>query len=133
MLEGDKIMKTFVILFMTIFIMSTAFAQDSIKIAMDDWKFIQKTTQELGTALDDCDTLNVMYEKRMSLFQMEVSDLRMSNILCDSIVVGKTSQLEMRKEQIALLNRKIQKQKVELWITRGGGLLLVAAAILLLK
>ena len=126
-------MKICVIFLMAILITTSVFAQDSIKIAMDDWKFIQKTTQELETALDDCDTLNVMYEKRMSLFQTEVSDLRMSNILCDSIVVGKTSQLKMREEQIALLNRKIQKQKVELWITRGGGLLLVAAAILLLK
>jgi hypothetical protein len=126
-------MKKFVILFMTIFIMSTAFAQDSIKVAKDDWKFIQETTQELEKALDDCDTLNVMYEKRVSLFQSEVGDLRQANILCDSIKTAKDEQLEMRKEQIALLNQKIKKQNLELWVTRGGGLILVVAAVLLLK
>ena len=126
-------MKTFVILFMTIFIMSAAFAQDSLIVSIEDWKFIQETTQELEQALDDCDTLNVLYEKRMSLFQSEVYDLRMGNILCDSIVVAKDSQLEMRKQQIDLLNQKIKKQKVELWLTRGTGIIVVIVAILLLK
>jgi len=126
-------MKTFVILFMTIFIMNTAFAQDSVTVAKEDWKFIQETTQELEKALDDCDTLNVMYEKRMSIFQMEVGELRQANFLCDTILVAKDTQLEIRKHQIDLLNHKIQKQKLELWITRGGGLIVVVAVILLLK
>ena len=69
----------------------------------------------------------------MSLFQSEVYDLRMGNILCDSIVVAKDSQLDMRKQQIDLLNQKIKKQKVELWLTRGGGVILVIVAVLLLK
>lgn len=126
-------MKLLVTFISIILIGSLAFAQDSIKVDLDDWKFIQKTTQELETALDDCDTLNVMYENRMSLFQMEVSDLEQANLLCDSLVVGKDQQLGWRQDQIDLLNRKIQKQKVELWVTRGGGLLLVVAAVLLLK
>jgi hypothetical protein len=126
-------MKTFVIFLMAILITSASFAQDSLKVAVDDWKFIQETTKELETALDNCDTLNIMYEKRMSLFQMQVADLEQANTLCDSIVIGKDQQLEWRQEQIALLNQKIQKQKLELWVTRGGGLLLVVAAVLLLK
>jgi len=126
-------MKKFVILFMTILITTSAFAQDSIKVDLDDWKFIQKTTQELETALDDCDTLNVMYENRMSLFQMQVAELEQSNIMCDSIFVAKDKQLEMRKEQISLLNYKIQKQELELIVTRTGGIIIAVVAILLLK
>ena len=126
-------MKTVVILAFLLLFIGMGNIQDSIKVDLDDWKFIQKTTQELETALDDCDTLNVMYENRMSLFQMEVSDLTQANTLCDSIVGGKDAQLNWRQEQIDLLNKKIQKQKLELWVTRGGGLLLVVAAVLLLK
>jgi len=126
-------MKKFVILFMTILITTSAFAQDSIKVDLDDWKFIQKTTQELETALDDCDTLNVMYENRMSLFQMQVAELEQSNIMCDSIFVAKDKQLEMRKDQITLLNHKIQKQELELIVTRTGGIIIAVVAILLLK
>ena len=126
-------MKTFVILTFLLLFVGMGNGQDSLKVSLDDWKFIQETTQELGTALDECDTLNVMYEKRMSLFQMQVMNLEQANILCDSIFVAKDKQLEMRQEQLDLLNRKIQKQKVELWITRGGGLLIVVAAVLLLK
>ena len=118
---------------MTILITTSAFAQDSIKVDLDDWKFIQKTTQELETALDDCDTLNVMYENRMSLFQMQVAELEQSNIMCDSIFVAKDKQLEMRKEQISLLNYKIQKQELELIVTRTGGIIIAVVAILLLK
>ena len=126
-------MKTLVILFMAIFITSVGFAQDSLKVAKEDWKFIQETTQELEQALDDCDTLNILYERRMSLFQSEVFDLRQANILCDSIKVAKDLQLELRKKQIALLNKKIKKQNLELWITRSGGFILVIATVLLLK
>jgi len=126
-------MKTFVILTFLLLFLEMGNAQDSLTVSVDDWKFIQETTQELEKALDDCDTLNVMYEKRMSIFQMEVGELRQANFLCDTILVAKDSQLEIRKHQIDLLNRKIQKQKLELWITRGGGLLVVVAAVLLLK
>ena len=126
-------MKTFVILSFLLLFLGMGNAQDSLTVSVDDWKFIQETTQELETALDDCDTLNVMYEKRMSLFQMENHDLQQANLLCDSIVIGKDQQLNWRQEQIDLLNRKIQKQELELWITRGGGLIIAVAAILLLK
>jgi len=126
-------MKTFVILTFLLLFLEMGNAQDSLTVSVDDWKFIQETTQELEKALDDCDTLNVMYEKRMSIFQMEVGELRQANFLCDTILVAKDSQLEIRKHQIDLLNRKIQKQKLELWITRGGGLIVVVAVILLLK
>jgi len=128
-------MRLSIIFILTILMTSSiVFAQDdSLKVAKEDWNYIQETTKELEQALDDCDTLNTMYEQRMSLFQMEVSDLTQANMLCDSIVTKKDEQLEMRKEQIALLNRKIQKQNLELWVTRGGGLILVVAAVLLLK
>jgi len=126
-------MKTFVILTFLLLFLEMGNAQDSLTVSVDDWKFIQETTQELEKALDDCDTLNVMYEKRMSIFQMEVGELRQANFLCDTILVAKDTQLEIRKHQIDLLNHKIQKQKLELWITRGGGLIVVVAVILLLK
>ena len=38
----------------------------------------------------------------------------------------------MRKEQMALLNKKIQKQNIKLWVTSGGGLILVIAAAIFL-
>jgi hypothetical protein len=126
-------MKTFVILSFLLLFFGMGNAQDSLTVSMDDWKFIQKTTQELETALDDCDTLNVKYEKRMSLFQMQVAELEQSNIMCDSIFVAKDKQLEMRKEQISLLNHKIQKQELELIVTRTGGIIIAVVAILLLK
>ena len=126
-------MRLLIIFISTIVIASSAFAQDSITVDLDDWKFIQNTTQELDSALAECDTLSVMYEQRMSLFQMQVSDLEQASVICDSITTAKDAQLEMRKEQIALLNHKINKQKMEIWMERGGGLLLIVAALLLLK
>ena len=126
-------MRLLIIFISAIVIASSAFAQDSITVDLDDWKFIQNTTQELDSALAECDTLSVMYEQRMSLFQMQVSDLEQASVICDSITTAKDAQLEMRKEQIALLNHKINKQKMEIWMERGGGLLLIVAALLLLK
>ena len=117
-IKKELFMRLLIIFISTIVIASSAFAQDSITVDLDDWKFIQKTTQELDSALVECDTLSVMYEQRMSLFQ---------------ITTAKDEQLEMREEQIALLNHKINKQKMEIWMERGGGLLLIVAALLLLK
>ena len=128
-------MKTFVIfLFLLLFVGISNAQDDSLKVAVEDWNFIQETTKELETALDDCDTLNVMYEKRISLFQSEVSNLRMANLTCDTMLTKREEQLAMRKEQIDLLNRKIQKQKIELWATRSvGTIAIIVAAVLILK
>ncbi len=121
--------KFFVILFSAILIMSSAIAQDSLRVSVEEWKFIEKTYLETDSALVDCESLNKLYENRMTLFQMQVADLENANNLCDTLLVKKDKQLELRQEQVALINAQLKKMKFEIWIWRGIGILALVAGV----
>ena len=116
-----------------ILITSIAFSQDSLKIASDDWNHIRTTALELDSSLTDCEELNNLYENRMTEFQMQLRSLDLANQAADTIIVKKDMQLEKRKEQVAILNAELNKKRLEIWMYRGGGIILIVAGLLLLN
>lgn len=123
-------MKLLVILLSAILLTGVSFGQDdSLKVSVEDWEFVKKTYQETDSARVEAESLNKLYENRMTLFQMQVADLEHANSLCDTIVVKKDKQLELRQQQIEIINAQLKRYKFEVWIWRGVGVLAIIGGI----
>ena len=129
-MEINKICVMLIVLFLFV---EVGFSQkndkDFIKVQRADWEFVQNTYKETDSALVECNILNELYEQRMSEFQAETFDLRQANSLCDSIVVNKDKQLELRQAQVRIINAELKKMKFEVWVWRGVGILALIAGV----
>ena len=109
------------------------FGQDSLKVSIADWKFIEKTYNQTDSSLVECEQLNKLYERRLSLFQSEIYDLRLASQLCDTLISKKDNQLKLKDDQINILKYQTKKQQLEIWLYRGGGVVLMVIGLLLIK
>jgi len=122
-------MKKFIFLVLLLFLSVNLFAQDSIKVAREDWEFLKHTYTEVDSELSNCEYLNNLYEQRCSLFQSEVYELQRANQLADSIMAKKDIQLEFRKEQLAVVNKQLKDKDIEIWIYRIATSLLIITTV----
>ena len=125
-------MKLLVMLMSFFIVASSVYAQDSVKVSKEDWQFIKQTVKELDSAYVECQDLNKLYELRVIEFRGEVESLKLANQIADTIMVLKDKQLENREKQVGILNAALDRKRVEAWIYRGGGLVLIVVGTLLL-
>lgn len=127
-------MKILVTVFLLIAFFGIANAQDSVKVDVKDWNYMRDTFYMMDSSLTNCENLNKLYEKRIDEYIIEVGNLRLAGTKALSIIGDKDEQLKKRKEQVAILNRELQKKRLENWIYRGAGTaILIVGAILLIK
>ena len=128
-------MKRLVTIFLMLMFFGIANAQETIQIDVKDWKYMHDTFYMMDSSLTNCQNLNILYEKRIDEYIIEVGNLRLAGTKALSIIKDKDEQLKKRKEQVAILNRELEKKQLENWIYRGAGtaIIIVGAALLLLK
>ena len=109
-------------------------AQDKMEVDVKDWNYMRDTFYMMDSSLTNCINLNILYEKRIDEYIIEVGNLRLAGTKALSIISDKNEQLKKRKEQVAILNRELEKKQLENWIYRGAGTaILIVGAILLIK
>jgi len=66
-------------------------------------------------------------------YELEIGALREANLFVDSILVQQDERDDARQKQINILNNQLNRQKFEIWVYRGGGVLLIIGGIILLR
>lgn len=114
------------IIFILLFFIGSIYSQDSIKVAMSDWIFVQNTCNEIESSLTSCQKLNDLYDKLTKINRMEILDLRQSLEIGSEIILKREQQLDMRQDQIRILKDEMKNKNIEIWIHRiGSGLILL--------
>ena len=127
-------MKILVTIFLVLVFFGIANAQETMQVDVKDWKYMRDTFYMMDSSLTNCNRLNVLYESRIDEYIIEVGNLRLAGTKALSIISDKNEQLKKRKEQVAILNRELEKKQLENWIYRGAGTaILIVGAILLIK
>lgn len=122
-------MKLFIVI---LFMATSIFSQDYIRVEKTDWEFMKKTYNETDSALTECDSLNSLYEQRINEYGLQVQSLEYANEIIDDILADKNKQLDLREEQISILNTALNKKKTEIWIYRGATAAVVIAGLLII-
>ena len=112
---------------------SLTFGQQSTLVANEDLLYMKKVYQQTDSALIVCDSINTFYEMRAINYELEIGALREANLFVDSILVQQDERDDARQKQINILNNQLNRQKFEIWVYRGGGVLLIIGGIILLR
>lgn len=120
--------KKLLILFLVVIFINIGFGSDSLKVAIEDWKFLETTFLKMDSSLNDCEKINTMYRKITSNFQNEIFQLRSANLDCDTLLKKYQKIDTLRNDQINILKDEIKKKTIEIWIMR-----ITASIILILS
>lgn len=121
------------VIIMLLLIVGMVNSQEFIKVEKQDWEFLKQTTLEMDSSLTQCKKLNGAFARRIDLFDKEVESLKNASYVADSLMIQKDKQLRLRRKQVSLLNNEIRKNKLKVWLYRGGGVAAIILTVLIIR